>query len=385
MDKLKRQIQVDLDRSAIIIEHGLQDRLLVILLNLFARNEWLNYYQGFHSIASQIMFHVVNQNSKEATDEEVDREVLDVLEHVARSKLVDFMHESFQPSIAYLHMLMLLLSRKDPVLYKHLTTNTMLLPTMHSGEDVQELEHLEFVPHFALSWLMTWFIHDLDDAPANKMMVELLSDTYIDRKTKKTIKTHPCLPIYWSVCIITLHRDHLLAIQGDDSTRIQADESTRSPVAEDFYAQVHHHFKQINLAKVLEMTLEDALADIKRYPVHKLVMNYDPEWMYRSSYSPCLIPCLKYSCLLTPHDDASHTKDQIIKRMHDMNQEIEGLLHAHKQGMRPKPNQTIMRNGKKWTNAMLEKKPEFLTVDNVMQLIVIMFMMWLSMDSISNH
>jgi hypothetical protein len=105
--------------------------LAEIILAILSKNNHLHYYQGFHDIVSAIMLIL-----------EDDFLSFAVSEYVAVHYLSDYMKENFETVSKFIHILFLIIKSQDYELYSHLTQARM-------------------EPFFAISWLITWFSHDI--------------------------------------------------------------------------------------------------------------------------------------------------------------------------------------------------------------------------------
>ncbi|KAJ1677447.1 GTPase-activating protein gyp8, partial [Spiromyces aspiralis] len=94
------------------------------------------------------------------------------------------MGESLEPTLLQIATLFTLLRYEDPQLYKFLT-------------------RLEIPPYFAISWVITWFAHDLD------------SLDNIARIFDFCIATSPLAPLYISAALTLENRDSIMRCEPE--------------------------------------------------------------------------------------------------------------------------------------------------------------------------
>ena len=63
-------------------------------------------------------------------------------------------------------------------------------------------------PHYALSWLLTWFAHDFRGGAAAARLFDLF------------LAGHPLLPVYAAAALVHLHRDRVLALRDPDEVAV---------------------------------------------------------------------------------------------------------------------------------------------------------------------
>jgi hypothetical protein len=181
----KNQVELDLMRSfvhfeglntaprKVILRH--RKKLSRIMDYVFIQDNQssIHYYQGFHDICSVLCL---------ALDE---KDACIAAERLALYHLNDFMHSSMDSVFPYLNFVYFLLSKIDPDLYKWI---------MSSGTP----------PYFSLSWILTWFSHDLSK----------LSDIYLIFDL--ILHHHPLMPIFLTVVMIHMNRKVLLDMDITD-------------------------------------------------------------------------------------------------------------------------------------------------------------------------
>ncbi|XP_002164352.1 TBC1 domain family member 20 isoform X1 [Hydra vulgaris] len=145
----------------------LQQKLLFVIMRVLCRNPHLHYFQGYHDIAVTLL---------RVLGEELASELLNVL---SNTYLRDFMDKDMKRTNNLLSFFYPILSKVDKELEEFLTRS-------------------EVGTIFALSWLITWFGHDV-----NKIEV-------IVRICDIFLAGHPILPIYFAVTVVVSHRSMIL-------------------------------------------------------------------------------------------------------------------------------------------------------------------------------
>ncbi|CDH54987.1 tbc1 domain family member 20-like [Lichtheimia corymbifera JMRC:FSU:9682] len=130
--------------------------------------------EGFHDIAS--VFALVF-NEKDAGI---------LMENVALFFVRDAMLESLDPILRQLTLMDTLIQKEDPELHEHITGAGVL-------------------PYYCLSWVITWFSHDLDDV--NKIL--RLFDLFLC--------SNPLMPLYLSAALVLSRRKQVLMEECDPS------------------------------------------------------------------------------------------------------------------------------------------------------------------------
>ncbi|KAL6076913.1 TBC1 domain family member 20-like protein (Fragment), variant 2 [Balamuthia mandrillaris] len=161
------QVAKDVDRSLIHFMEGrrkgerrrLRRELSLIINAALCRNAQLNYFQGYHDIAT--VFLLVSRSEKTA---------LMLLERLSRTSIRGAMEKTLEPVIQVLSLLFPLLSVIDPSTHQFL---------QQSGVE----------PYFALSWVLTWYSHDVH----RWEVITRLFDAFL--------ASHPLLPLYLAVVV----------------------------------------------------------------------------------------------------------------------------------------------------------------------------------------
>lgn len=156
------------DEKVEYIESG-QSMLTKIILSTISsiassrNDERLNYYQGFHDVAS-VIFVNMSRELKLASA---------ILERIAQSHLRDAMKEDFSDVSALLEIVFYpLLQRIDERLHDYLILR-------------------ELGPTVFLTWIITLFSHDIHDAEIASRFFDAI------------IASHPLMPLYLAVAILT--------------------------------------------------------------------------------------------------------------------------------------------------------------------------------------
>lgn len=169
------------------------------------RKECLRYYQGFHDVSS-ILLSTLGGDSKLDTvftssnsDDNIYEKAIQmskamgldlptqVLVQLSQSHLKDMMRENFD----YLTKAM------------KLTVFPLILELDWEVHD--HLVDCDITPFFCLSWILTWFSHDVRDTPVVKRLFDVF------------IASHPLMPFYFSIAMV-LHptnRREILSTECD--------------------------------------------------------------------------------------------------------------------------------------------------------------------------
>ncbi len=137
------------------------------------------YYQGLHDIASVLLLVLGSE-----------RVAFDVLRHLVKNHLRDCTRSDLVPVLESLDFVFDLLKRADPELHDHVRS---------SG-----------VPcHFALSWRLTWFSHDMHNLDHCARLFDIF------------LASHPLMPLYIGVCCLVAERERILAAEAEFATMHQ--------------------------------------------------------------------------------------------------------------------------------------------------------------------
>ncbi len=136
---------------------------------LCIRND-THYYQGLHEICSVLL--IVTQN---------ERLSFLMLSALVQCHIYGFTRKTMQSTMHQLDFVFALLNEESPELVDHF---------LRSGIEQ---------PHFAVSWILTWFCHVLEDLS----IITRLFDFFL--------ASHPLMPCYLSAVLLKMNRDILLA------------------------------------------------------------------------------------------------------------------------------------------------------------------------------
>eukprot|EP00053_Salpingoeca_punica_P018624 m.183263 g.183263 ORF g.183263 m.183263 type:complete len:362 (-) comp17473_c1_seq2:231-1316(-) len=145
-----------------------------VLNALLSLHPELYYYQGLHEFAAVLML------------ESTPADAFDMMLILAQCHIRDFMESSLAGALAYLELIFPIVHNFDPELHAFL---------LKSGVH----------PHVCISWVLTWFSHDLDS----------LSD--VARVFDVCLSNHPLMCVYLSAAMICMRRDHVLAAKCEYS------------------------------------------------------------------------------------------------------------------------------------------------------------------------
>jgi len=182
-NKYFHQVRLDIDRSQRRFPSGtrvsrrrvLQSQLTNIIMRTLCRNPELHYYQGYHDIAVTLL-RVVGEDLAMA-----------LLEQLSLHHIRDFMDVNMERTNRMLALIHPIISKMNEAL----------------GDFLQRAEVGQI---FALSWLITWFGHNLEKFSA----IVRLFDVFI--------ATSPFMPIYIGAVIIESDSENILELDCEMST-----------------------------------------------------------------------------------------------------------------------------------------------------------------------
>lgn len=148
----------------------LRGKLTSILTAVLASNPERHYYQGFHEICAVVM---LNTDARLA---------LGLVTRLSNCHIRDHLAATLENAMAHCDLIYPLLARTRPELYQFIAKS-----------DVQ--------PQVAISWMLTWFCHDIDDL------------TLVSRIYDACIATHPFYPAYIAAALIETKEATVLAGQ----------------------------------------------------------------------------------------------------------------------------------------------------------------------------
>ncbi|KAL0491612.1 hypothetical protein AKO1_010314 [Acrasis kona] len=178
------QVEKDVDRSMWKFTREISDderlskrRQLSRLVNSCLLDDpGLHYFQGFHDVAT-VMLLVCGESA-----------ALPCLSRISHNHLYEAMNtKSLGEVLNVLPLIHVILSEHDPAVAKHLS---------EAGMDVG---------HYALSWVLTWFSHVIDDLD----LIGRLFDFFIPN--------HPLMSIYASAAVVLQRRQELLSVESEFS------------------------------------------------------------------------------------------------------------------------------------------------------------------------
>ncbi|KAI9305497.1 rab-GTPase-TBC domain-containing protein [Cunninghamella echinulata] len=140
----------------------LQQELNQVIVQVLRNFPKLHYYQGFHDICAVFLLLFGQSNA------------IQLLSHVALFYLRDAMLDSLDPILKEIELLNTLYKLKDEKLYEH-------------------FQSMGILPYYCLSWIITWFSHDLEE----------LEDIY--RIFDLILSTHPMMPLYITASLVILN------------------------------------------------------------------------------------------------------------------------------------------------------------------------------------
>mmetsp|Transcript_59525 Transcript_59525/g.88407 ORF Transcript_59525/g.88407 Transcript_59525/m.88407 type:complete len:798 (+) Transcript_59525:1129-3522(+) len=134
----------------------------------------LRYYQGYHDVASVFLSAMGGGSEGEKVSEATDKLDLpiSVLLQVSNSHLRDAMRSGFHHLCTALRLIIL-----------------PLIGALDSQVHAKLLES-QMEPFFAISWIITWFSHDIRDTDSVKRLFDVF------------IVSHPLMPIYMSIAMV---------------------------------------------------------------------------------------------------------------------------------------------------------------------------------------
>lgn len=181
----------DMERSLFVgpstIEERDQKRTILqrVIESTIAGNETgIHYYQGFHDIASVIL--LVSEGEYLSSR---------ILQQLASCHLRDCTRSTLEAATEVLGMLYPILEIADPDLHAFLAS--LDAPTLQD-------------PHWALSWYLTWFSHDIKDMEQVARLFDLF------------IASHPLMPVYLAAVVVRSQRDLIFECAKDGGDIVYA-------------------------------------------------------------------------------------------------------------------------------------------------------------------
>ncbi|KAK9810962.1 hypothetical protein WJX73_001235 [Symbiochloris irregularis] len=132
----------------------------------------LFYYQGLHDVASVLLF-VAGEGA-----------AMQMLDRLVNCHFRDCTRNTLDAVLELLTLVMPILEQVDPELHRHI-----------SATEVQ--------PFFALSWLITWFSHNVPELDNAARIFDVF------------LSSHPLMPLYFAAATMKSARAHILACECD--------------------------------------------------------------------------------------------------------------------------------------------------------------------------
>jgi hypothetical protein len=121
-------------------------------------------------------------------------------------------------------------------------------------ELAQFLIKSETPPYFALSWLLTWFSHDLTDPSQAARLFDLF------------ICSDQRMPLYVSACVVLAQHEKLLACPCD-------------------FSEIHHILVHLDPKLITDQLLEDAVELYEQHTSHIKSLTVKKHHIWQSKYS----------------------------------------------------------------------------------------------------
>ncbi|CEG69778.1 hypothetical protein RMATCC62417_05792 [Rhizopus microsporus] len=153
----------------------LQGQLHRVIIHVLRSYPSLHYYQGFHDICSVFLLLFG------------EKYACQLMERVALFYLRDAMFATLEPVMKQLTMIDSLIRLEDNELYEFI---------MEAG----------VLPYYALSWVITWYSHDLSDLEKIARLFDLI------------LSSNPLMPVYVAAATVISKRKQVLALPCDTST-----------------------------------------------------------------------------------------------------------------------------------------------------------------------
>jgi hypothetical protein len=196
------QVQLDVDRSFVYYpNHDTPKQLDVrkkqlsdVIVEVLRRHPFLCYFQGFHDIVQVILLVLGPAHSTAA------------VRRLSILRIRDFMLPNISGAISHLHLLPAILFAADPVLYKHLPSNTF----------------------FAISAILTLYAHDIQEYSD----IARLFDFLLAREAVTSI--------YLFAAIVLSRKDELLELDPEEEKDMLHFKLSKLPKPLDLEALIAH-------------------------------------------------------------------------------------------------------------------------------------------------
>ncbi|KAJ3081895.1 hypothetical protein HK102_002071, partial [Quaeritorhiza haematococci] len=220
-----RQVELDINRSLSHwlpedddeLLHRRRNELKRVVLGALGRHPCLHYYQGFHDVCSCLLLVLGERLAVEAA------------EAVSLFWLRDSMQESMEGSLRLLSLLLPLLECADPSVHSFLTSVD------------------GFLPYFCLSWVITWFSHDVDTPTTSARLFDLF------------IASNPALPVYVAGTMVLQRRKALLNLSPE-------------------FSEVHQFLSSLQIDGVATLTANFDIDDLLE-ETQQLFAQYPPSYL----------------------------------------------------------------------------------------------------------
>ncbi|ORX56244.1 RabGAP/TBC [Hesseltinella vesiculosa] len=235
--KDESQVQLDVVRSFNVYpsridnktKASLKRHLSHVIVSVLRAYPDLHYYQGFHDICT--VFLLVYEEHQH---------VHELVCLAALFYLRDAMLESLEPVLKQLHLLDALFKLEDEQLHQHLQDQGVL-------------------PFYCLSWVITWFSHDLDRLSNVTRLFDLF------------LCSNPIMPIFVSAALVLQFRDRVLKL--DDASLIHHTLSKLPQQSFDLEHLIAHavqmsdHWSPLQLQEIASQPLDD-VSTINTFSTH---------------------------------------------------------------------------------------------------------------------
>jgi TBC1 domain family member 20 len=196
------QVQLDVDRSFVYYpDHDTpkqldarKKQLSDVIVEVLRRHPFLCYFQGFHDIV-QVVLLVLGPSQSTAA-----------VRRLSILRIRDFMLPNISGAISHLHLLPAILYAADPVLYKHLPSNTF----------------------FAISAILTLYAHDIQEYSD----IARLFDFLLAREAVTSI--------YLFAAIVLSRKDELLELDPEEEKDMLHFKLSKLPKPLDLEALIAH-------------------------------------------------------------------------------------------------------------------------------------------------
>ncbi|KAI9219225.1 rab-GTPase-TBC domain-containing protein [Blastocladiella britannica] len=197
-----------------------QAQLYRILIRVISRHPFLHYYQGLHDIVTVLLLVL--------DDEDATARATEAL---ALYFIRDAMHPSLEPVMQQMRIILPIIKNEDRDIYALMA-------------------ECELHPYFCLSYIISWFSHDLtafDD-------VCRLFDLFLS--------SNPAMPIYCSAAIVLRRKEELMDCERD-------------------FAMVHSMLSKLPRDDSVGEWVRDAVRLARRYPIESIAgmtgWTFDPK------------------------------------------------------------------------------------------------------------